>query len=75
VYFQQFSNGSFVYLLLYVDYILIASKDMSLVNKLKSQLSSEFKMKDLGAARKILGIEIRRDQQAGKLFLPQKKYF
>ena len=31
-------------------------------------------MKDLGPAKKILGMEINRDRQAGKLFLSQKKY-
>ena len=49
VYFQQ-SGGSFIYMLLYVDDMLIASKDKSLIDKLKSQLSDEFEMKDLGAA-------------------------
>ncbi|CAH9096877.1 unnamed protein product [Cuscuta epithymum] len=74
VYFKRNSNGSFIYLLLYVNDMLIASPDMSLVNKLKSQLSNEFEMKDLGAAKKILGMEIHRDRQAGKLYLSQKKY-
>ena len=63
VYFQQSSNGSFIYLLLYVDDMLIASKDMSLINKLNSQLSNEFEMKNLGAANKVLGIEIHRERQ------------
>ncbi|KAE8702282.1 hypothetical protein F3Y22_tig00110483pilonHSYRG00048 [Hibiscus syriacus] len=31
------------------------------INKLKSQLSGEFKMKDLGAAKKILGMDIQRN--------------
>ena len=31
-------------------------------------------MKDLGPAKKILGMEINRDRQAGKIFLSQKKY-
>jgi len=61
VYFQQ-SDGSFVYLLLYVDDMLIASMDKSLIGKLKSQLSDEFEMKDLGIAKKILGMEIHRDR-------------
>jgi len=42
--------------------------------KLKTQLSNEFEMKELGAAKKILGMEIRRDRQAGKLFLSQQRY-
>ena len=43
--------------------MLIASKDKSLIDKLKSQLSDEFKMKDLGVAKKILGMEIHRDER------------
>ena len=49
--------------------MLILAKDQSEVNKLKAQLSSEFEMKDLGQAKKILGMEIRRDRRAGKLWL------
>ena len=74
VYFKQFSNGSFVYLLLYVDDMLIASRDKFLIDELKAQLSHEFEMKDLGPAKKILGMEIHRDRKAGKLFLSQKSY-
>ena len=69
VYFRKFPNGSFIYLLLYVDDMLIASRDKSLIRKLETQLSNEFDMKKLGAAKKILGMEIRKDCQAGKLFL------
>jgi len=68
---RKFSGDSFVYLLLYVDDMLIACKDKSLISKLKSQLSREFEMKDLGAAKKILGMEIQRDRKEGKLYLSQ----
>lgn len=51
VYFQKLSNGSFIYLLLYVDDMLIAAKDMSDVCRVKQLLSREFEMKDLGAAK------------------------
>lgn len=68
------SNGSAIYLLLYVDYMLIAAKDKSEIAKLKAQLSNEFEMKDLGAAKKILGMEIIRERQSGKLYLSQKGY-
>ncbi|KAF3680613.1 hypothetical protein FXO37_03233 [Capsicum annuum] len=63
VYFKEISDGSFVYLLLYVDDMLIAPKDMREIIKLKTQLSKEFERKDLGAAKKILGMEIRRDRE------------
>ena len=74
IYFQQFPDGTFIYLLLYVDDMLIASRDKSSIRKLKAQLNSEFEMKELGAAKKILGMEIHRNRQAGKLFLSQQKY-
>lgn len=74
VYHRKLSDGSHIYLLLYVDDMLIASKNMSEINKLKSQLSGEFEMKDLGAAKKILGMDIHRDRKAGKLRVSQKNY-
>ncbi|KAE8725113.1 hypothetical protein F3Y22_tig00009009pilonHSYRG00067 [Hibiscus syriacus] len=67
-------DGSFIYLLLYVDDILIASKSQKEIDKLKAQLNQEFEMKDLGEAKKILGMEISRDRQRGKLCLTQKQY-
>ncbi|KAG8497793.1 hypothetical protein CXB51_007423 [Gossypium anomalum] len=74
VYFKKNSNGSFVYLLLYVDDMLIAVKDKGEIRKVKAQLSEEFEMKDLGPAKKILGMEILRDRKASKLYLSQKGY-
>ncbi|KAG8475340.1 hypothetical protein CXB51_032188 [Gossypium anomalum] len=74
VYFKKNSNGSFVYLLLYVDDMLIAAKDKGEIRKVKAQLSEEFEMKDLGPAKKILGMEILRDRKASKLYLSQKGY-
>ncbi|GJR57614.1 putative polyprotein [Tanacetum coccineum] len=50
------------------------AKDMDEVKKLKILLNTEFDMKDLGAARKILGMEIIRDRKHGKLFLSQNSY-
>ena len=74
VYHKELVDGSFIYLLLYVDDMLIACKNMSEINSLKTQLQGEFEMKDLGAAKKKLGMEIHRDQKVGKLYLSQKKY-
>ncbi|WVZ64637.1 hypothetical protein U9M48_014131 [Paspalum notatum var. saurae] len=67
-------KGSTIYLLLYVDDMLIAAKDKNEIAKLKAQLNSEFEMKDLGAAKKILGMEIIRDRHDGRLYLSQKGY-
>ncbi|KAE8732040.1 F-box/kelch-repeat protein [Hibiscus syriacus] len=67
-------DGSFIYPLLYVVDMLIASKSQKEIDKLKAQLNQEFEMKDLGEAKKILGMEISRDRQRGKLCLTQKQY-
>jgi hypothetical protein len=73
VYFKSFS-GIFIILVLYVDDMLIASKSMEEINKLKAHLSRTFDMKDLGAAKHILGMEIHRDRKNGKIWLSQQKY-
>ncbi|KAG8486221.1 hypothetical protein CXB51_019619 [Gossypium anomalum] len=52
VYFKKNSDGSFVYLLLYVDDMLIATKDKGEIRKVKAQLREEFEMKDLGPSAK-----------------------
>ena len=74
VYFKRNKNGSFLYLLLYVGDILVVSKDKDEIRRLKAQLNKEFEMKDLGAMKKILGMQILRDREASKLYLSQKEY-
>jgi hypothetical protein len=54
--------------------MLIAAKSRKEITTLKRLLSSEFEMKDLGAAKKILGKEITRDRKAGLFFLSQHAY-
>ena len=54
--------------------MLIASRNQGEICRLKAQLSKEFEMKDLGEAKKILGMEIARDRQRGTLCLTQKQY-
>ena len=74
VYVRSLNDGSFIFLLMYMDDMLIAAKSIVEVNKLKVLLSREFNMKDLGASKKILGIEIHRDRDANKLWLSQAGY-
>ena len=74
VYFRKLQDGYFIYLLLYVDDMLIASRNQGEICRLKAQLSKEFEMKDLGEAKKIFGMEIARDRQRGTLCLTHKQY-
>jgi hypothetical protein len=60
--------------MLYIDDMLIAVKSKKEITTLKAQLRSEFEMKDIGAAKKILGMEITRDRKSGLLFLSQHDY-
>uniref|UniRef100_A0A1J3IJ96 Retrovirus-related Pol polyprotein from transposon TNT 1-94 n=1 Tax=Noccaea caerulescens TaxID=107243 RepID=A0A1J3IJ96_NOCCA len=74
VYYKKFADDQYIYLLLYVDDILIASKSKRYVDDLKKLLKSEFEMKDLGDAKKILGMEISRDRVKGTLSISQCGY-
>ncbi|GAA0152938.1 hypothetical protein LIER_37593 [Lithospermum erythrorhizon] len=62
VYVKHFSRNDFIVLLLYVDDMVIVGNDISKINVLKQQLSKAFEMKDLGSAKNILSMEIRRDR-------------
>ena len=54
--------------------MLIAGSSIEEINNLKKQLSKQFAMKDLGAAKQILGIRIIKDKANGTLKLSQSKY-
>ncbi|OAE20507.1 hypothetical protein AXG93_948s1140 [Marchantia polymorpha subsp. ruderalis] len=51
VYFKDLKAVGFIYLLLYVDDMLIVNKEQSEIQKLKTLLSKRFQMKDLGPAK------------------------
>ena len=74
VYFKKSDDGSFIYLLLYVDDMLIAAEDKEEIRKIKVQLNKDFEMKNLGMTKNILGMEILRDRKASKLYVSQKGY-
>ena len=54
--------------------MIILFENIWIFPQLKSQLSKEFEIKDLGAAKKIQGMEIQRDRKADKLYLSQGRY-
>ena len=72
VYFKRLDNGRYVILLLYMDYMLVTRSNMKDINVLKSKLAKSFVMKDLGAAKQILGMRITRKNR--KLTLSQGEY-
>ena len=72
--YVKFSDNSYIILLLYVDNMLIIGSSIEKINNLKKQLSKQFTMKDLGAAKQILGMRIIRDKANGTLKLSQSEY-
>ena len=67
-------GASLYFLILYVDDILLASNDFSIMHETKKFLSDNFDMKDMGEASYVLGIEIYRDRSQHLLGLSQKTY-
>ena len=64
VYFKLIIDGV-IYLVFYVDDMLLIGNDKEIIQDLRTQLFSKFDMKDLGASNYILGMEIKRDRQRG----------
>ena len=69
VYLKKQNDGSYIILLLYVDDMLVAGSNIQEINVLKRKLANSFAMKDLGAAKQILGMRITRDKKNRKLTL------
>ena len=72
--YHKFSGSKQIYLVLYVDDILLATNDIGMLHETKRFLSKKFEMKDLGDASFVLGIQIHRDRSRGILGLSQKSY-
>ena len=58
VYLKRKNDDNDIILLLYVDDMLFAGSNMHEINVLKRKLANSFAMKDLGAAKQILGMKI-----------------
>ena len=74
VYIKGTESSERIYLLIYVDDMLVVSKDSKKIQRLKESLNREFEMKDFGRASRILGMDILRDREKGILKLSQGKY-
>jgi transposase InsO family protein len=72
--YLKVSESKVIFLVLYVDDILLASSDLGLLHETKQFLSQNFEMKDLGEASYVIGIEIHRDRNQRILKLSQKAY-
>lgn len=64
---KRLYDGFSIYLLLYVNDMLIARKTVKKIVKLKNQLNRKFEMNYSSETNKILGMEINRDKERGYL--------
>lgn len=69
VYFKEVIEDDMLYMILYVDDMLLPYRDKNQIEMLKQQLKHEFEMKDLSAAKRILGMEMVRNKKNKTLFL------
>ena len=74
MFIQEVKWSLIVFLILYVDDILLIGNDISMLNSVKESLNGKFLMKDLGEAMYILGIKIYRDRSRRLLGLSQSTY-
>lgn len=65
-------GSDLVYVLLYVDNIVITTSSMALLRQVTSTINAEFKLKDMGALHYFLGIQVQRDDD--DFFLHQHQY-
>ena len=67
--YHKFSMSKHIFLVLYVDNILLASNDIGLSHETKRFLAKKFEMKNFGDISFVLGIQIHRDCFRGILGL------
>jgi hypothetical protein len=67
-------DGNIVIVVIYVDDLMVASDNPRKLQRLKSELSKSFKMKDLGPLSFCLGIEFTQDVKKQTITMSQSKY-
>ena len=72
--YHKVSGSKFIFRILYVDDILLASSNICLLHETKKFLSKNFEMKDLGNASFVLGIKILQDRSQDILWLSKNTY-
>jgi len=72
--YLKVNRSKFIFLILYIDDILLATNDLGLLSETKRFLSNNFEMKDMGETYYVIRIEIFRDRSQGLLGLSQNAY-
>ena len=72
--YRKMQDDMVVFLILYMDDILLIGNDFEKLSKVKIQLATQFQMKDLGEAQYVMGIKIIRDRKNKIIALSRENY-
>jgi hypothetical protein len=72
-FYTLFTKQDMVYLIIWVDDILIASKSIKAIDNIKTALMTTFEARDLGEAKMFVGIEIDRNRKERTLKISQRR--
>ncbi|TFY51717.1 hypothetical protein EVJ58_g10419, partial [Rhodofomes roseus] len=72
--FSRESEGHTCLIILYVDDLLLMGDSKLFIDNIKQRLSLEYQMTDLGAVQRFLGLHIRRERLARRIFVDQEDY-
>ena len=70
--YKKDEHSGTVLVIIWVDDLIIAASDMTLLNQFKNNMKDSFKMKDLGEISYFLGIDFTRED--GKIKMSQERY-
>ena len=74
IYVKKLASGKIIFISLYVDDLLAASNDKTILEQEKKVLKQAFDMEDQGELHYCLGMAIKRDRENKRLFINQKAY-
>jgi len=63
-----------IYLIIFIDDLLICGKNKRRLKDIKDKLSDKFEMKDFGEIRTYLDINIKHDRNKNEIILDQREY-
>ena len=74
LYVSPLPNGKRLFVLIYVDDVIIATNSKTALDALKTRIQQKFKVKINGPLKCFLNIEINRDRLKRKIYLSQEQY-
>jgi hypothetical protein len=74
VYIQRTKDGTFIFLYLYVDDLVIVSPNLAYLEQSKAELANEFAMNDSGNLSYYLGTQVIQWRESKSFLVTQAKY-